>query len=170
MTLEAASNQAGEERWRFLRDVIVFQAKMLVSNVRDIALMPVSLCAAFIDLLVKGEREGALFYRVLRWGAHSDAMIGVYSAVMPHEASASGVDPRFTIDAVVAQLETAVVRECQKGGTAASIKAAMDRAIDQMHQGTSRPAEQATRLFKGTAAKLRLTSDTERRGDDHRRG
>ena len=63
------------DRWRFLRDVLVFQLKMFLDNVRDFALMPISLVAALIDLISKGEREGALFYSVsksagtIRWMA-----------------------------------------------------------------------------------------------------
>lgn len=44
-------------RWVFLRDVLVFQAKMFLSNLRDFALMPVSLGAALLDLVVKGDRK-----------------------------------------------------------------------------------------------------------------
>jgi hypothetical protein len=39
---------------------------------------------------------------------------------------------------VIARLEGVLVRECEKGGTAASIKAAMDRAIDQVHRETGK--------------------------------
>ena len=56
-----------DERWRFWRDVLVFELKMFIGNLRDFALMPVSVGAAMIDLVSKGEREGSLFYRVLRW-------------------------------------------------------------------------------------------------------
>ena len=56
------------ERWTFIRDVIVFQLKMLLDNGRDLVLMPVALVAALIDLFLRGEREGARFYKVLRWG------------------------------------------------------------------------------------------------------
>ena len=40
-----------DDRWKFLRDVVVFQLKMLLDNVRDFALMPISLVAALIDLV-----------------------------------------------------------------------------------------------------------------------
>ncbi len=75
-----------EERWEFLRDVVVFQLKMVVDNLRDFALIPVSLGAAVFDLIFKGEREGALFYRVLHWGAQSEKIIDVYSALEPRSA------------------------------------------------------------------------------------
>ena len=149
---------AGADRWKFLRDVLVFQLKMLLDNVRDFALMPVSLVAALIDLFIKGEREGALFYQVLRWGAHSEEMIDVYSAIETHERSE--VNPNYTVDAVIARLEGVLVRECEKGGTAASIKTAMDRAIDQIHKETSGPRELAVDVVTRAAGALRSTFDS----------
>ena len=73
-----------DDRWKFLRDVLVFQLKMFLDNVRGFALMPISLVAALIDLISRGEREGALFYKVLRWSSHSEAVIDVYSAIEHH--------------------------------------------------------------------------------------
>jgi hypothetical protein len=145
------------ERWKFLRDVLVFQLKMVIDNLRDFALIPVSLGAALLDLFFKGEREGALFYKVLRWGAHSEKMIDVYSAIEEHEKPA--VHPDYTIDAVVARLERVVVRECEKGGTAASIKTAMDRVIDQIHHETRPAREMTTGLVVRAVEKAREKLD-----------
>jgi len=127
-----------EGRWQFIRDVLVFQVKLLLDNVRDFALVPVSLSAAIIDLIFKGEHEGSLFYKVLRWGAHSEEVIDVYSAIEHHDPGDFKVNPEYTVDGVIARLEGVLVRECEKGGTAASIKAAMDRAIDQVHRETGK--------------------------------
>ena len=127
-----------DHRWQFIRDVLVFQVKLLLDNVRDFALVPVSLVAAIVDLIFKGEREGALFYKVLRWGAHSEEVIDVYSAIEHHDPGDFKVSPDYTVDGVIARLEGVLVRECEKGGTAASIKAAMDRAIDQVHRETGK--------------------------------
>ena len=146
-----------DDRWKFLRDVMVFQLKMVVDNARDFALIPVSLGAALFDLIVKGEREGALFYQVLRWGAHSERMIDVYSAIEQHETGE--VHPNYTIDAVVARLERVVVRECEKGGTAASIKTAMDRAIDQLHHETRPARDTAADLVTRAVEKAREKFD-----------
>jgi hypothetical protein len=126
----------GDERWKFLRDVAVFQLKMFLDNVRDLILMPVSLIAALIDLVLRGDREGARFYRVLRWGRHSEKVIDVYSAIEQHPPDDFEVGKAYTVDGVIARLENVVTREVEKGGTAASIKTAMDRAIDQIHAGT----------------------------------
>ena len=154
------------ERWRFLRDVVVFQLKMFLDNVRDFALMPISLVAALIDLISKGEREGALFYKVLRWGAHSEKVIDVYSAIEHHERSDFKISPNYTVDGVIARLEGVLVRECEKGGTAASIKAAMDRAIDQLHAETSGTRDRAQNIVARTTEKLRDKFDRDGREKD----
>jgi hypothetical protein len=148
------------ERWRFLRDVAVFQLKLFLDNLRDFALVPVSLVAALIDLVYKGECEGALFYKVLRWGAHSEQVIDVYSAIEQHAPDTVKVNPAYTVDAVIARLEGVVVREYEKGGTAASTKAAMDRAIDQLHRETKDKGDRARDAMARAAEKLRLTIGT----------
>ena len=139
---------------------MVFQLKLLLDNLRDLALVPISLVAALIDLVYKGEREGALFYRVLRWGAHSEEVIDVYSAIEHHAPSSFKVNPAYTVDAVVARLEGVLVREYEKGGTAASIKAAMDRAIDQVHRETRDKGDPARDVVARAADKLRLKIDS----------
>ena len=53
---------------------------------------------------LKGEREGALFYKVLEWGAHSEEVIDVYSAI-EQRAREPSVNPAYTVDAVIARLE-----------------------------------------------------------------
>jgi len=131
-----------DARWRFFRDVMVFELKLFIGNLRDFALIPVSVVAALIDFISKGDREGSLFYRVLRWGAHSEQMLDAYSPIR-HELHDLSVNPNYTVDAVVARLESVLAREIEKGGTAATIKAALDRAIDQLHHETSQPRERA---------------------------
>ena len=140
-----------DERWKFLRDVVVFQLKMLLDNVRDLVLMPVAAVAALSDLILKGDREGARFYRVLRWGRHSERVIDVYSAIENHPPDTFEIGRDYTVDGVIARLESVVAREVDKGGTAASIKSAMDRAIDQIHAGTGSARDAVVR----TADKLR---------------
>src|SRR5678815_2257438 len=154
LTVESGSN----ERWKFFRDVLVFQLKMLLDNVRDFALMPVSLVAALIDLIFKGKRHGSLFYQVLRWGAHSEEVINVYSAIETHERPT--INPNYTVDAVIARLEGVLVRECEKGGTASSIKTAMDRAINQIQTEASGPHDRAREAVARVADKLRIKLDS----------
>src|SRR5207253_2446062 len=151
------AQKATDERWRFWRDVLVFELKMFIGNLRDFALMPISLVAAMIDVVSKGEREGSLFYRVLRWGAHSDEVLDAYSPIKD-ELQDRKVNPNYTVDAVVARLEGVLLRECEKGGTAATIKAALDRTIDQLHRETNTHRELArTAVVKAIEGGKRLT-------------
>src|SRR4030095_1462902 len=152
-TIESGSTA----RWKLFRDVLVFEFKMLLDNVRDLALMPISLVAALIDLIFKGKRQGSLFYQVLRWGAHSEEVINVYSAIQAYESPR--INPNYTVDAVIAQLEGVLIRECEQGGTAASIKTAMDRAIDQIQIETSGPRDRAREAVARVAKKFRSKLD-----------
>jgi hypothetical protein len=156
--------QAGDDdHWKFLRDVLVFQIKMLLDNVRDFALMPISLVAAAIDLIFKGKQQGTLFYQVLRWGAHSEEVINVYSAIDSQWRPA--VNPKYTVDAVISRLEGVLVRECEKGGTAASIKTAMDRAINQIQTEAGGSRDRAREVVTRATDKLR----TKFEGEDGRK-
>src|SRR5215475_7130379 len=159
-SLSSSPPEGSGERWRFLRDVSAFQLKLLLDNLRDFALVPISLVAALIDLVYKGEREGALFYKVLRWGAHSEDVIDVYSAIEHQPPGSFKVNPAYRVDSVIARLEGVVVREYDKGGTAASIKAALDRAIDQLHRETKEKGDRARDVVARAADKLRLTIGT----------
>lgn len=151
------------DRWMFLRDVLVFQLKLLLDNLRDFALVPVSLGAALIDLVVKGNREGTCFYKVLEWGAHSEQVIDVYSALEARGAVDLKLSQTYTVDAVIAKLESAIVREYEKGGTAASIKIAMDRALDQLQTGAG---DRAKDVVARAADKLRGKVAPEAPGKD----
>jgi hypothetical protein len=53
-----------------------------------------------------------------------------------------------------------VVRECEKGGTAASVKAAVDRAIDQLHRETKEKGDRVRDVVAGGADKLRIKIST----------
>jgi hypothetical protein len=155
-----------DERWKFMRDVVIFQLKLFLDNVRDLVLMPVSLAAAIIDLVLRGEREGARFYKVLRWGAHSEDVINVYSAIEHHARGDFKISPAYTVDGVIARLEGVVVREVEKGGTAASIKSAMDRAIDQLHSETGGARDKTRNMIARTSDELRKKFENDGRGKE----
>src|SRR5437667_10997957 len=99
-----------DERLRLWLDVLVFELKMFIGNLRDFALMPVSVMAAMIDLVSKGEREGSLFYRVLLWVAHSEEVLDAYSLIR-YEFQDRKINLNYTEYAVVARLKGVLVRE-----------------------------------------------------------
>jgi uncharacterized protein YoaH (UPF0181 family) len=146
-------------RWKFLRDVLYFQLKLVLGNLQNFLLVPVSLAAALLDVMTKGKHEGARFYRVLHWGRHTDEMIDIYSAIggYQHDDEPGGpaMKSQYTVDSVLARLESVIVREYEKGGTAANVKGAVDKAIDEMHAKTGAAGE----AIKTAADKLREKTD-----------
>ncbi|HEX4158486.1 MAG TPA: hypothetical protein VHY79_08415 [Rhizomicrobium sp.] len=131
MTESSSPHPAKRTRWRFFRDVLVLQLKLLAGNVHNFVLIPATLAAAFLDLIFKSDGHGARFYRVLEWGRRAEEAIGLYSAL---DADEDAVKYGFTVDMVVSQLEQVIVREYEKGATVAGIKTAVDRALDRLHR------------------------------------
>ena len=117
------SNQPPHTRWHFIRDVLAFQLKLIIGNIQNFVLVPVSLAAAALDLLIKGKRHGEKFYWVMEWGRRTDEMINVYSAIGGYHATGGENEHAmygdYTVDSILSKVESAIVREYQKGGTAA---------------------------------------------------
>jgi hypothetical protein len=151
-------------RWKFLRDVLVFQLKLILGNLQNFVLVPVSLVAAALDLFIRGNREGEKFYKVMDWGRRTDEMINVYSAIGGYHAT-SGENEHamygdFTVDALLGKVEGAIVREYEKGGTAASVKGAVDRAIDGMQAHGDKHKEKLDDVIQRAAEKFKPKPDS----------
>jgi hypothetical protein len=96
-------------RWRLLRDVVVFQVKLGLEAVLDITLIPVSLAAAALDLVLGNWRQPRWFHAVLRFGERCEHRIDLWRVAAP------GVDaPPSEVDAVIRSIE-ALVRNPRTG-------------------------------------------------------
>ena len=96
-------------RWRLLRDVVVFQIKLGMEAVLDIALIPVSLAAAGLDLLLGNWRRPRWFHAVLRFGERCEHRIDLWRVATP------GVDaPPSEADLVMRSFE-ALIRNPRTG-------------------------------------------------------
>ncbi|HEX9208703.1 MAG TPA: hypothetical protein VF851_10730 [Steroidobacteraceae bacterium] len=92
-------------RWRLLRDVVVFQIKLGMEAVLDLTLIPVSLAAAGLDLVLGNWRRPRWFHAVLRFGERCEHWIDLWGIATP------GVDaPQSEIDALMRSVETLVRR------------------------------------------------------------
>jgi hypothetical protein len=140
------------ERWRFLRDVLVFQVKLVIGNIHNFIFVPISLVAAAADLFFKSGRQGARFYRVMEWARSGDEAIDLYSALRVHEAETPAT---FSIDALVAKVEGVIVREYEKGGTAASVKTAVDRVLNQVQRESGQASFNPEEVVKRAADHIR---------------
>ncbi len=94
-----------DSRWRLFRDVVVFQIKLGMEAVLDITLIPVSLAAAGMDLLLGNWRRPRWFHAVLRFGERCENRINLWGIATP------GVDSHQSeVDVVIRSIETMLSR------------------------------------------------------------
>jgi hypothetical protein len=86
---------------RLLRDVLVFQVKSGLEAVLDLTLIPVSLAAAGLDLVLGNWRQPRWFHAVLRFGERCERRIDLWGVP-------GGDDevPNTEIEAVMRGIET----------------------------------------------------------------
>jgi hypothetical protein len=87
-------------RLRLLRDVILFQVKLGLEALLDLTLIPVSLAAAGLDLVLGNWRKPRWFHAVLRFGERCERRIDLWAV-----PAAEGEVPNTEIEAVVRGIE-----------------------------------------------------------------
>ena len=92
-----------DTRWRLVRDVVVFQIKLGMEAVLDLTLIPVSLAAAALDLLLGNWRRPRWFHAVLRFGERCEHRIDLWRVATPGAGA-----PQSEVDAVMRSIETLV--------------------------------------------------------------
>ena len=90
-------------RWRLLRDVVVFQIKLGMEAVLDITLIPASLAAAGLDLVLGNWRRPRWFHAVLRFGERCENWIDIWRIATP-----GSDEPQSEADAVIRSVETLI--------------------------------------------------------------
>jgi len=118
------------DRWTLLRDVTVFQGKLLLDGLRDLVLSPISIAAAVIALLRGGEQPGRQFYDLLYMGKRSEHWINLFGATKRVSPPTFDQEGSESVDALVERLETVARRQYEKGGLTQNAKHAVDRALD----------------------------------------
>ena len=142
--------------WKFLRDVAVFEMKLALNNMHNFVQIPLTLAVALLDLVFKHGEHGSRFYWLVEKGRLIDDSIGIYSIIDHRERE---LNKDYTVDAVLAKLEDVIVREYEKGGTAATVKNALDRTLDEMHARTGPVSEKTAEALKRATEKFRTRKD-----------
>ena len=129
------------DRWTLIRDIAVFQVKLLVDGFRDLLLVPISLVAGMVGLFKGGSRPGTEFYDLLQVGKRSEHWINLFGAAeqAKDDHPGSHLFPNEDIDGLVNRVESFVVDEYRKGGVTAQAKDRLDTAIDTLHRMGRRP-------------------------------
>jgi hypothetical protein len=86
-----------------VKSVALMQLKLLLGAARDLALSPITLAAAAIDLIRIKTHEPEYFRRTMKIGERTEEWIDLWSA-----ARGPGEPSRENIDALLAHLEQAV--------------------------------------------------------------
>jgi len=128
-------------RWHLMRDVVVFQGKLLADGFHDLILSPISIGAALISLLKDGRTPGRQFYDVLYFGRRSEQWINLFGdcrrVTPPKYAEREEIE---SIDALLDRVDDLVKRQYEKGGITKSAKEAIDSAIDRVQAQVHRRA------------------------------
>ena len=137
---EKVEENDGPDRWTLIRDVAVFQVKLLFDGFRDLLLLPVSLIAGIVSLVRGGVRPGPEFYDLLRVGHRSERWINLFGAASRVHGPAADDDkfPIEDVDKIVSRVEAFVVDEYRKGGVTAQAKDRLDSALNSLHKKTRR--------------------------------
>jgi hypothetical protein len=99
-----ASKPKSGSRLRIVRDVVVFQVKCAFEALLDLTLIPVSLVAAGLDLLLGNWRRPRIFHAVLRFGERCERRIDLWG--VGKDAEVADAD----VDAVMRSIETLMRR------------------------------------------------------------
>lgn len=74
-----------------IRDLIIFHVKLAIDGLKNVVLLPASLVAALIDLVVPGDRSGRLFYSVMLLGESFDRWLSLYGPALEARAALDGL-------------------------------------------------------------------------------
>ena len=125
------------DRWVLIRDVAVFQVKLLVDGLRDLVLVPLSLIAGIMSLASGRDGvPGTQFYRLLGVGKQSESWINLFGAMTnaPPDLEQPLPFPDTDMDQIVGKIEAFVVDEQKRGGMTAQAKERFDQALDAIQK------------------------------------
>lgn len=94
-----------------LRDLLIFQIKLMLDGLKDLVLAPVAVLAVAIDLLIPTERTGQRFYMVMLLGEKFDGWLNLFGAADRASAESDGLfgASRAGSDTLLGRLEALVI-------------------------------------------------------------
>lgn len=94
-----------------VRDLLIFQLKLMMDGLKDLFLMQLSLVAALIDLVFGKPGRPRLFYRVLRASERFDLWLNLNGAAEQAESAPDGLfGGRAGADTLLSRIESVMQR------------------------------------------------------------
>lgn len=137
MNMPAETPQDTSKRWTLIRDIAVFQGKLLVDGLRDLILVPASLVAGIMSLASGSHSEpGTQFYRLLSLGKNSEHWINLFAALRNAPPDLEQIEPfpEADIDEIVGRVEAFVVNEHKRGGMTAQARERLEKALEALRK------------------------------------
>jgi hypothetical protein len=116
------------DRKVIIRDLAVFQIKLLLDGLKDIIISPLAIGAAAFDILAPTSRRGERFYRVMHLGEKFDHWLNLFGASQAALQNEGGLfsASRAGADSLLGKLEEMVI-----GRQETEAEAAQDAANTQ---------------------------------------
>lgn len=140
----------GDLRWRLIRDLAVFVAKVGLEAVRDLLLIPVALGAGLLGLLFSPTRPDRYFANVLRLGDRFDGFVDLFGSARARQRAgmASEASSDASADALFDRLEQILRDQHVRGGVTAQAKETIDRGLDAIQRALpGEPARSDKRAY-----------------------
>lgn len=129
---ELPETGGGPDRQTLVRDVIVFQFKLIVDGLRDFFLVPIAFFAGLLSFFsAKDGVAGPQFYDLLEVGKQSERWIDLFGAIRnaPPEIRNRVRFPDENMDQILDRIETFVKDEEKRGGVTAQARERLERAL-----------------------------------------
>ena len=129
---ELPENTASLDARTLVRDVAVFQFKLIVDGLRDLVLVPASLVAGLVSLVSsKDGVPGLQFYRLLGVGKQSEHWINLFGALRNAPPDMEQPQPfaDSDMDDILGRIETFVVDEERRGGITAQARERLQKTL-----------------------------------------
>lgn len=111
----------GVENRVLIRDLLIFQLKLLLDGLKDLVVFWMAIGASVLDILFPGERRGHRFYAVMRSAERFDAWLNLYGAAERADENEEGLfgESAAGADTMLGRLEEIIIgrREPSAGRT-----------------------------------------------------
>ena len=138
---------SNSQRWSILKNLGLFQFKLMIDAFRDILLSPVAICCGLIDLLKNNSEEQSYLKKLMSVGHLSDQWLNLFSYRSAREEQSSqqslvsqstqqplDASSAKTLDEVVDKLEDVLKEHMAKDSQSVKSLQAMQQQIKQVHQ------------------------------------
>jgi len=132
-------------RWRMIKNLIVFQVKLAFDAIRDLLLSPVAFVCVVIDIINNNDDNNSQFKRLMNLGHKTDVWLNLFAYPLNKHANNQDMNKQSLLfnpikkptsepsaDQLFDKIEDLIREQHAKGGLTASAKATLDSYLDKI--------------------------------------